>query len=120
MIAPPIVAAFALAIALTTAPAARADVFPPAPDKRLHAFYGSAAGVVGYSVATAGGAPRWLRWVGGFGAGVLLGAAKEGWDARGHGRVELADALWTAAPAALLAGVLWLADRRSISAPAPR
>lgn len=88
-----------------------------APDKRQHAFYGSAAGVLGYSAATAIELPLWARFVAGASAGALLGAAKEGWDATGRGptprgTVEVADALWTALPAALLAGVLYLADRR--------
>lgn len=113
-----IVAPMLLAL-LASAAAPRAAAAAPfaAPDKRQHAFYGSAAGVLGYSAATAIEWPLWARFVAGASAGVLLGAAKEGWDATGpgpnrRGTVEVADALWTALPAALLAGVLYLADRR--------
>lgn len=73
----------------------------------------SVAGTAIYSLArmtalAAGMEPEAAMWVG-VGAALLIGAAKEAWDAQGHGTPETADFIATAGGAVLglSAGIKW-------------
>lgn len=101
-------------VALAWSPAAALADDRIGPDKRLHAFYGMAAGIGAFDVAAAFDAPPWACAVSAAGAALALGAGKELWDARGYGDPSLRDAVWTVAPALIVGGVLgWLRARGS-------
>lgn len=100
---------------IAAAPPVDADAWT-GPDKRKHAFYGTAAGIGAFEVAAAFDAPPWLCVASGVGSGLLLGVGKEAWDARGHGDPSVRDAVWTVAPALVISGLLgWLLGRERAS-----
>lgn len=79
-----------------------------APDKKQHLIAGSAIAALSALGATWAGLDGTAAVALAFGSAALAGAAKEGIDALGYGRVEWMDIIFTAM-GALPVAALWLA-----------
>lgn len=103
---------FALAV-LVVAPgsAVAADVDPwLGPDKALHFGASFAVAAGGYAVGTAFLPARSHCLALGVGAGVVVGAAKEGADALGLGSPSIRDFAWDVAGSVVGAAAAWAVD----------
>jgi len=95
------VAAALVAAACLSACLSRADL-------QRHALAGFA--ISGFCVVLGEGSVEAGLW--GLGAGTAAGLAKEGYDALGGGRPDVADALWTTLGALVPAALAWLWPRQ--------
>jgi putative lipoprotein len=108
-----LIAAFAIAAALTLSPAtARAADPDPwfGPDKALHfgVSVGLAAG--GYGVSAVVLDEKWQRALAGAGFSLTLGAGKELYDLTGHGDASWKDFTWDVVGTAVGVGIALLVD----------
>ncbi|HVW30858.1 MAG TPA: hypothetical protein VHC69_36120 [Polyangiaceae bacterium] len=108
-----LVAAFALAAAVTLAPrAARAADPDPwlGPDKALHFGVSVGLSAGGYGVSALVLHERWQRAVAGAGFSLTLGAGKELYDLSGHGDPSWKDFTWDVVGTAVGVGIALLVD----------
>ena len=105
--------ALALLVAVSAAPRlARAEDSDPwwGKDKALH--FGISTGIAAgtYAGSTLVFDKRWQRATTAAGVTITIGAAKEGWDAMGHGDPSFKDFTWDVAGAAVGTGLALLID----------
>ena len=100
-------------LSIASAQAASASERDPwlGPDKALHFGATTAISLGGYGAACLFTDNRWVRASTGFGLAVTVGAAKEGYDALGHGDPSWRDFTWDVVGAAVGTGLAFMLDR---------